>query len=609
MRNNSGQDIALNAYRITSSAGSLKPSGWTPISSQSISGFPAGDGSGNGWETPSGASNPADYNGNGVVDSGDYVLWRKSNINGPSGYDNWRAAFGAAGTPGGNAGELVEWYLRGNSTLANGASINLGQAFNVGGAQDLSFRFTTATGLLTGLVEYGSLGSGASLSAVPEPSTAWLMLAAGAAGAVCASRRRRYAVSLAPARLLTVTGLLASLWTSAAMATVTNDRVYRLGDDSLEHASVGIAVGSGAGNVNSGSTLDSQGPTGSFQDLLALANAGGALPTYADVSSRPGATPGSLGIVFDGADDYLSGFSLGFPPISRGTVRGGGAGTLNYDGVYQRGFQLWMNPQSGATAAQHVVMDTTQHGLRITAGGTWSMVYAGAETNSNVAVTFNQWSHVMVAIPDITNPHRGVLYVNGVAIAANQANYSTSATVNAQALIVGANTDANGTLVGTTNFFRGTLDDLNMFVWGRSYDPLTGTFTNLGTFNFRTDNAYAAANLSPIFGDIAGSSGITQTDVNAFIAGWLHEKRVNSQRVGDITTYAAGDLNFDGITDLADAALFRQAMGLGAGTGLDLSAFNALVESAVPEPATWFLGTLSLIGFLATVRRKRVNRQ
>ena len=89
----------------------------------------------------------------------------------------------------------------------------------------------------------------------------------------------------------------------------------------------------------------------------------------------------------------------------------------------------------------------------------------------------------------------------------------------------------------------------------------------------------------------------------------MHEKRVNSQRVGDITTYAAGDLNFDGITDLADAALFRQAMGLGAGTGLDLGAFNALVESAVPEPATWLLGTFSLIGFVASVRSKRVNRQ
>jgi len=399
--------------------------------------------------------------------------------------------------------------------------------------------------------------------------------------------------------------LLASLWTASAMATITNDRVYQLGDDSSEHASAGIAVGSGAGNVSPGATLDSLGPTGSFQDLLAVSNGGAALPTYADVSTRPGSTAGSLGIAFDGVDDYLNGYSLGLPPLSRGTINGGGSGTLNYNGVYQRGFQLWVKPNSGATAAQHVVMDTTQHGLRITAGGNWASVYAGTEVNSNVPVSFDQWSHVMVAIPDIAQPYRGVLYVNGVAIAANQANYSTSATINAQALIVGANSDANGTLIGTTNFFRGTLDDLKMFIWGRGYNSTSGAFTDFGTFNFRTDNAYAAANLSPTFGDIAGSPGINQIDVNAFVAGWLHEKRVNNLRVGDITTYAAGDLNFDGITDLADAALFRQAMGLGAGAGLDLSAFNGLINGTVPEPSAVVLITVLLSSIPRWRRRKK----
>jgi hypothetical protein len=337
--------------------------------------------------------------------------------------------------------------------------------------------------------------------------------------------------------------------------------------------------------------LDSQGPGGSFQDLLALSN-GGAVPNYADVASRPGATAGALGIAFDGVDDYLSGFSLGFPPISRGTIHGGGIGTLNYDGIYQRGFQLWVNPTAGVATAQHVVMDTTQHGLRITAGGNWSMVYNGAETNSNTAVSFGQWTHAMVAITDIASPNRAVLYINGVALAAGAANYNTSAVTNAQGLIVGANSDASGANVGKTNFFKGTLDDLNMFVWGRSYDATTGAFADFGTFNFRTDNAYAATHLSPIFGDIAGTSGITQTDVNAFIGGWLHEKRVNNQRVGDINTYAAGDLNFDGITDLTDVGLFRQAMGLGSGAGLDLTVFNALVDGAVPEPSTLVLGMM-----------------
>jgi hypothetical protein len=38
---------------------------------------------------------PGDYNGDGTVDAADYVVWRKNNINGGSGYNTWRANFGA----------------------------------------------------------------------------------------------------------------------------------------------------------------------------------------------------------------------------------------------------------------------------------------------------------------------------------------------------------------------------------------------------------------------------------------------------------------------------------------------------------------------------------
>lgn len=36
-----------------------------------------------------------DYNGDGRVDASDYVVWRKTGINGQQGYDDWRANFGA----------------------------------------------------------------------------------------------------------------------------------------------------------------------------------------------------------------------------------------------------------------------------------------------------------------------------------------------------------------------------------------------------------------------------------------------------------------------------------------------------------------------------------
>jgi PEP-CTERM motif len=35
-----------------------------------------------------------DYNGDGSVDAADYVVWRKTQINGPQGYADWRANFG-----------------------------------------------------------------------------------------------------------------------------------------------------------------------------------------------------------------------------------------------------------------------------------------------------------------------------------------------------------------------------------------------------------------------------------------------------------------------------------------------------------------------------------
>jgi hypothetical protein len=41
-----------------------------------------------------------DYNGDGTVDAADYVVWRKNDINGQQGYDTWRSNFGRTLAPG-----------------------------------------------------------------------------------------------------------------------------------------------------------------------------------------------------------------------------------------------------------------------------------------------------------------------------------------------------------------------------------------------------------------------------------------------------------------------------------------------------------------------------
>jgi hypothetical protein len=51
----------------------------------------------------SSAGIPGDYSNNGTVDAADYIVWRKTGINGPTGYGTWRANFGEPGGSGSGA--------------------------------------------------------------------------------------------------------------------------------------------------------------------------------------------------------------------------------------------------------------------------------------------------------------------------------------------------------------------------------------------------------------------------------------------------------------------------------------------------------------------------
>jgi PEP-CTERM motif-containing protein len=156
LRNQTGATVNIDYYEITSAQNSLNAS-WAGFqnANPAISGFPQGNGTGNGWEKAGGSNsgvlsesfltgnsavvnnanlslgtafnlggaqqlqfkygsvlsvNPpqtGDYNNNGVVDAADYVLWRKGGPLAndpspgvqPSDYNQWRAAFGNASGP------------------------------------------------------------------------------------------------------------------------------------------------------------------------------------------------------------------------------------------------------------------------------------------------------------------------------------------------------------------------------------------------------------------------------------------------------------------------------------------------------------------------------
>jgi hypothetical protein len=117
----------------------LNATAWNSLQEQNLAGFPAGNGTGNGWEQAGGS----------------------------------------------NSGVLGESYLTGNSVLANGANINIGAAFNVGSPQNLEFRYAVVPDdgmggfngpgtFVRGFVRYVTSGSG-TIAGVPEPSTVLLV--------------------------------------------------------------------------------------------------------------------------------------------------------------------------------------------------------------------------------------------------------------------------------------------------------------------------------------------------------------------------------------------------------------------------------------------------
>jgi hypothetical protein len=96
-----GGGAALEVWVAAGNLSAFDPARFSPLTTATLTretvllanqglGLVTGPGTG-----PSGgAAIPGDHNEDGKVDTADYVVWRKSNINGQQGYDDWRANYG-----------------------------------------------------------------------------------------------------------------------------------------------------------------------------------------------------------------------------------------------------------------------------------------------------------------------------------------------------------------------------------------------------------------------------------------------------------------------------------------------------------------------------------
>jgi hypothetical protein len=502
-----------------------------------------------------GSETDADFNNDGVVNGRDFLIWQRG--------------FGTGTT---NAQGDAN-----SSGTVDGADLTIWQNL------------------------YGTSSLVAAVQGVPEPSSICLVVAAVAwlVGRSLVLKKRSGILALAAA-LTTVLG-------GAAQADVFVDRTYLFGDDSAEMASAGITLGTGNGF---GTTFDSANAPGSgdLQDLSVVAD-----PTYVTVTGRPGATPGSLGASFDGVDDYVkTPINLAVPSdVWDNTTYFTSNFPLNFEGIRVVGMQLWVRPDSTRqNVRQDIIRNSNAHGISITASNNWGLVAGPVPPiDSGLAVSFDQWSHVM-HVSGATNlasgstQSGGALFVNGVIVKASSNAYTFTAN---HPLTIGAQ-QFQGDLENATpsvpaNFFKGIVDDVDVFLWGTN----TSNF-DYGSFNAGEDNEWIVSQLAGIpAGDINrdgqvsgnGTGPVATDDVSALIQNFRSRQVIDGLQLGDWNSRLQGDLNFDGIVDLKDA--FEVRSGLIA-SGLGTLDFSLLVGS-VPEPTSATLLIATLI--MASLKRRR----
>jgi hypothetical protein len=126
-----------------------------------------------------------------------------------------------------------------------------------------------------------------------------------------------------------------------------------------------------------------------------------------------------------------------------------------------------------------------------------------------------------------------------------------------------------------------TAGDYYLQIEGTGTGDPTAAYNDYGSLGSYSITGTAFTDLA---GDINLDNQVDYGDIEAFIAGWRTTGHATLEE-----QVMHGDLNFDGITNLADWHILRQAM-IASGNGSYASGFS------IPEPSTYFLAIVA-IGF------------
>lgn len=210
IRNTSDAPITFDYYQIESvdpdgpggtPGGALSLAGWNSLSDQGVDAGLAADFNNNGvvnaadlavWKTAFGTTSLGDADNDGDSDGNDFLVWQRQFGQSAGEGDSWDESAGSTNAI------LAELFLNGATTLAPGAQVSLGNAFNpavfgAGVDGNLTFKYGVqgSPALSGGGVSYANVGP---IAAVPEPGTLWLATGLGAlvCGMRCGGNRKSH---------------------------------------------------------------------------------------------------------------------------------------------------------------------------------------------------------------------------------------------------------------------------------------------------------------------------------------------------------------------------------------------------------------------------------